>query len=163
MALSLRSLSSADWPAVRAIFEAGMATGHATLETESPSWENWDAGHCAVPRLVAVAGGAVAGWAALSPVSRRLVYRGVAELSVYVAPEQWGHGIGAALLRALIPAAEAADFWTLQATVLAENHASLALHQRVGFRVVGTRERIGMRNGVWRDSVVLERRSRVVG
>lgn len=161
--LLVRPLLPADWPAVRAIFEEGMATGHATLETEAPDWPAWDAGHHASPRLVAECGGAIAGWAALSPVSRRLVYRGVAELSVYVAAAHRGQGVGTALLEALIPASEAAGIWTLQATVLAENQPSLALHQRAGFRVVGTRERLGARAGVWRDSVLLERRSRVVG
>ncbi len=140
-----------------------MATGHATLETEPPDWQSWDAGHLPVPRLVGSRGGSIAGWAALSPVSRRPVYRGVAELSVYVAAAHRGLGVGTALLEALIPASEAAGLWTLQATVLAQNRVSLALHQRAGFRTVGTRERLGRRAGVWHDSVLLERRSRVVG
>lgn len=159
----VRSLLQEDWPAVRAIFEEGMATGDATLETEAPDWPAWDASHHPVPRLVALHDRSVAGWAALAPVSRRPVYRGVAELSIYVAAAHRGHGLGTALLAALIPASEAKGIWTLQATVLAENRASLALHQRAGFRTVGTRERLGARAGVWRDSVLLERRSRVVG
>jgi len=159
----VRALGPEDWAAVRRIFEEGIATGNATLETESPDWELWDRGHHREPRLVAVLDGSVAGWAALAPVSQRAVYRGVAELSVYVAAAHRGLGVGRALLEALIPASEARGFWTLQATVLAENVASLQLHQRAGFRVVGTRERLGARVGVWRDSVLLERRSRVVG
>jgi len=151
-----------DWPSVLAIFEAGMATGDATLETASPTWAAWDSAHHGDPRLVAVVAGAVEGWAALSPVSHRAVYRGVAELSIYVSPAWRGRGVGRALLAALVPLSEQAGFWTLQATVLAENQASLALHRRAGFRVVGTRERLGRRHGVWRDSVLLERRSALV-
>ncbi len=163
LTVRLRPLVTADWPAVRAIFEAGMATGHATLETTAPTWEAWDAAHHPEPRLGATVEDALAGWAALSPVSRRPVYRGVAELSVYVAEQRRGQGVGIALLEALILASERHGFWTLQATVLVENAASLALHRRAGFRVVGTRERLGERAGVWRDSVLLERRSRTVG
>lgn len=159
----VRPLVPEDWPAVQAIFEEGMATGHATLETEAPDWRTWDDAHHSAPRLVAMCGGSVAGWAATSPVSRRPVYRGVAELSIYIAAAHRGQGVGTALLEALIPASEANGIWTLQATVLAENRASLALHQRAGFRLVGIRERLGARAGVWRDSVLLERRSRVVG
>jgi L-amino acid N-acyltransferase YncA len=152
-AAEIRSLLPEDWPAIRAIFEEGMATGDATLETEAPDWPAWDASHDT----------AVAGWAALAPVSRRPVYRGVAELSIYIAGAHRRQGIGTALLAALIPASEAHGIWTLQATVLVENRASIALHQCAGFRIVGTRERLGARAGVWRDSVLLERRSRVVG
>lgn len=159
----MRPLLPEDWPAVRSIFEEGMATGDATLETEAPDWPAWNASHHPAPRLVALKDATVAGWAALAPVSRRPVYRGVAELSIYIAAAHRGHGIGTALLAALIPASEAHGIWTLQATVLMENRASLALHQRAGFRIVGTRERLGARAGVWRDSVLLERRSRVVG
>lgn len=161
-AAGIRPLSPEDWPRVRAIYEEGLATGNSTLETTAPEWPAWDAGHLAAPRLVATLGGVVAGWAALSPVSTRAAYRGVAEVSVYVAADARGRGVGRMLLEALIPASEAAGFWTLQAVILAENVASVELHQRVGFRLVGQRERLGVRQGVWRDSVLLERRSRIV-
>lgn len=158
----IRPLSPEDWPRVRAIYEDGLATGNSTLETTAPEWPAWDAGHLAAPRLVATLGGFVTGWAALSPVSTRAAYRGVAEVSVYVAADARGRGVGRMLLEALIPASEAAGYWTLQAVILAENVVSVELHQRVGFRLVGWRERLGVRHGVWRDSVLLERRSRIV-
>lgn len=158
----IRALYAEDWPRVRAIYEEGLATGYSTLETVAPDWPAWDAGHVAAPRLVATLDGVVAGWAALSPVSARAAYQGVAEVSVYVAADARGRGLGRALLEALIAASEAAGFWTLQAVILAENGASIALHQRAGFRLVGRRERLGVRHGVWRDSVLLERRSRIV-
>lgn len=158
-----RPLLATDWPAVRSIYEQGLSTGHSTLETAAPSWEQWDHAHLPVPRLVAECEGRIRGWAALSPVSSRPVYRGVAEVSIYVAESARRTGVGAALLTALIPASEAAGLWTLQATILAENEASLALHQRAGFRLVGRRERLGQRLGIWRDSFLLERRSTVVG
>jgi phosphinothricin acetyltransferase len=159
MDLTIDALTPADWPAVRAIYAAGIATGNATFETDAPTWAAWDAGHCPAGRLCARAGGAVVGWAALSPVSRRAVYAGVAEVSVYVHPDWHGRGVGTALLTELIAAAEANGFWTLQAGIFPENRASLALHERCGFRVVGRRERIGRHHGVWRDTVLLERRS----
>lgn len=147
---------------MRAIYEEGLATGYSTLETVAPEWPVWDAGHVAAPRLVATLDGVVTGWAALSPVSTRTAYHGVAEVSVYVAADVRGRGVGRALLEVLIAGSEAAGFWTLQAVILAENAASIELHQRVGFRLVGRRERLGVRLGVWRDSVLLERRSRAV-
>jgi L-amino acid N-acyltransferase YncA len=153
-----------DWPAVREIYLEGIATGNATFETGAPSWESWDAAHAAEPRLVARdAGGKVLGWAALTPVSDRCVYAGVGDLSVYVAADARGRGVGKALLQALAEASERTGIWTLQAGVFPENEASLALHRSCGFREVGRRERIGQRNGVWRDVVLLERRSRVAG
>lgn len=148
-----------DWPAVRAIYQEGIATGQATFETAAPEWEVWDAGHRPDCRLVARQGEQVIGWAALSPVSRRAVYRGVAEVSIYVAETARGRGVGRALLAALIEASEAAGVWTLQASVFSENEASVALHLSWGFRVVGRRERIGLHHGVWRDTLMLERRS----
>jgi phosphinothricin acetyltransferase len=163
--VAVRDLAAADWPAVRAIYAAGIATGHATFDTEPPDWPVWDELHLARPRLVAVepAASQVVGWAALTPVSERCVYAGVAEVSVYVDPAAAGHEVGTALLGRLVEAAEAAGLWTLQAGVLPENAASLALHRRAGFRVVGVRERIGQLAGTWRDVVLLERRSDVVG
>ena len=152
-----------DWPAVEAIYREGIATGLATFETETPSWERWDAAHRPDCRLVVRAGERVLGWAALSPVSDRCVYAGVAENSIYIAAAARGRGIGKALLRALVEASEAAGIWTLQTGIFPENAASLALHQACGFRIVGIRERIGQLHGTWKDVVFLERRSRVVG
>jgi L-amino acid N-acyltransferase YncA len=160
---TIRILTPDDWPGVRVIFEEGIATGLATLETSAPGWDAWDAGHCPAPRLVSVHEGTLTGWAALSPVSRRAVYRGVAEVSVYVARAARGRGIGRELLQALIRESEAAGFWTLQASIIAENEPSLALHRAAGFRVVGRRERIGRLHGVWRDTILLERRSPRIG
>jgi L-amino acid N-acyltransferase YncA len=147
-----------DWPAVREIYAQGIATGQATFETAPPSWDDWDANHFVDLRLVAEEDGAVVGWAALSPVSRRPCYAGVAEDSVYVAGEAEGRGIGTALLGRLLTAADEAGFWTIQASIFPENVASIALHERCAFRPVGRRERIGTLDGVWRDTVLFERR-----
>jgi L-amino acid N-acyltransferase YncA len=152
-----------DWPAVRDIYLEGIATRQATFETEAPAWETWDAAHATFARLVARRNELVIGWAALSPVSARKVYSGVAEVSVYVADHQKGLGLGRRLLGALIAAAEANGIWTLQAVVFAENAASVALHRRCQFREVGRRERIAKLDGVWRDILLLERRSRTIG
>lgn len=159
----IEEMRAGDWGRVREIYLEGIATGDATFETVAPSWESWAAAHHAFGRLVARAGDALLGWAALSPVSGRAVYRGVAEVSVYVGAGHRGRGVGRALLEALVAASEAAGVWTLQAGIFPENAASIALHVACGFRVVGTRERIGIRAGVWRDTVLLERRSRTVG
>ena len=148
-----------DWPAVEAIYAAGIATGDATFEAEPPTWAEFDAGKLPNHRLVAVEDGSVIGWAAAVGVSERCVYAGVAEHSVYVAPEAGGRGVGRALLDALITSTEAAGIWTLQSGIFPENVASLALHERCGFRVVGTRERLGRHHGRWRDVVMVERRS----
>lgn len=158
-ALAITALTPAHWPEVLAIYQAGIAGGDATFETVAPDWEQWDAGHLEAARLVALRGERVAGWAALSPVSARAAYRGVAEVSIYLAPAARGAGIGTRLLAALTVAAEAAGIWTLQATVFPENEATLRLHARAGFRVVGRRERIGRLDGRWRDTLLLERRS----
>ncbi|MFN2596859.1 MAG: N-acetyltransferase family protein [Pyrinomonadaceae bacterium] len=152
-----------DWGRVRAIYLEGIATGDATLETDAPAWEAWDASHLKSCRLVARAGGEIVGWAALSPVSSRCVYGGVGEVSVYVAESARGKGVGRGLLAALVEESERSGLWTLQAGVLAENAASIRLHERCGFRVVGTRQRLGKLKGVWRDVVLLERRSEMVG
>lgn len=156
-------MTAADWDAVRAIYAEGIATGNATFETRTPDWAAWDAGHLPSPRLVAVAGETIAGWSALSAVSRREVYRGVAEVSVYVGSAFRGQGVGRSLLAALIEQSEVDGIWTLQAGIFPENAASVALHMAFGFREVGRRVRIGLMNGVWRDTVLLERRSEVVG
>ena len=154
----LREMTEADWPAVAAIWAEGIATGNATFETEPPSWAAFDATRKAEGRFVAEDGGAVVGWAALSPVSSRPCYAGVAENSVYVASAARGRGVGTALMEALTAAAAAAGIWTIQTSVFPENAASIALHERAGFRVVGRRERIAELGGVWRDTLFLELR-----
>ena len=161
--ISIAALSPADWDDVRRIYAEGIQTGNATLETEPPSWEKWDRGHRPDARFVAHEGGRAVGWGALSRVSERCVYEGVAEVSVYVASKARGRGIGRSLLEALVRASEAAGVWTLQAGIFPENAASIALHERCGFRVVGVRERLGRLRGRWRDVALLERRSRRVG
>jgi phosphinothricin acetyltransferase len=158
----IRELRAEDWPAVRAIYEQGIRGGDATFETEVPSWERWEAAHPGL-RLVAERDGAIVGWAALSPASARHCYRGVGEVSVYVAGEARGDGLGRTLLDELVERSENAGYWTLTAGVFPENEASLRLHKACGFREVGVRERIGEAGGVWRDVVLLERRSRLVG
>lgn len=150
-----------DWEQVRAIYLEGIRTGHATFETEAPGWERWDEAHLPFARLVMRDGVAVLGWAALSPVSQREVYRGVAEVTVYVAEAARGRGIGRALLEALIAESERNGIWTLQASIFPENTASVVLHRRCGFREVGRRERIAKLHGVWRDTLLFERRSEV--
>jgi phosphinothricin acetyltransferase len=152
-----------DWPTVREIYLEGIVTRQATFETEAPKWEAWDASHSLFARLVARHGETVVGWAALSPVSSRKAYAGVAEVSVYITQSQRGLGLGRQLLEALIVASEMAGIWSLQAVMFPENAASVALHRRCGFREVGRRERIGKLDGVWRDTILLERRSRRVG
>jgi L-amino acid N-acyltransferase YncA len=159
----IEEMTRDDWERVRAIYLEGIATGDATFETGAPEFEAWDAAHLKACRLVARAGGEVLGWAALSPVSSRCVYGGVGEVSVYVSERARGLGVGRALLASLVEASERAGLWTLQAGVLAENGASIRLHERCGFRVVGKRERLGKLKGVWRDVVLLERRSEIVG
>ena len=163
MATELREMLADDWEAVRSIYLEGVATGQATFETNSPSWEQWDAAHLSSPRLVAISDGAVLGWAALSRVSTRAVYAGVAEVSVYVHQSSRGQGIGSKLLQALVESSEQTGIWTLQASIFPENVASVSLHQSCGFRVVGTRRRLAKLNGVWRDTVLLERRSETAG
>ena len=158
-----RRLRREDWPTVARIYAEGIATNNATFETEVPRWEDWDAAHLSEHRFVAEAEGEVLGWISLAPVSSRCCYAGVAEVSAYVAEEARGQGIGAALLEQLIASAEAAAIWTLETGVFPENESSRALLKRFGFREVGVRERLGRMNGLWRDVVLLERRSEVVG
>jgi L-amino acid N-acyltransferase YncA len=157
-------MTSDDWPNVRAIYLEGIATGNATFETDAPSWEAWDRAHVADLRLVARdADGSVLGWVAVTPVSGRCVYSGVADLSVYVSAAARGRGVGRTLLTALIQSSERAGIWTLQAGIFPENAPSLALHRACGFRDVGRRERIGKMHGIWRDVLLLERRSGSAG
>jgi len=159
----IEAMRAQDWSRVREIYLQGIATGNATFETSAPSFAAWDKAHFSFARLVARSGETIAGWAALSPVSERCCYAGVGDLSVYVAAESRGAGIGRQLLKALIDESERNGIWTLQAGVFPENVASLAVHRDCGFREVGRRERIGKMHGVWRDTVLLERRSTRIG
>jgi L-amino acid N-acyltransferase YncA len=161
--MNLRDLRPEDWPAVRAIYEEGIRGGNATFETEPPSWEHWDANHHPELRLVAEREDAVVGWAAVSPVSDRCCYEGVGEVSVYVAEAARGRRVGRALLDELVERSEQAGYWTLNAGVFPENEASIRLHTACGFREVGVRRRLGNLHGAWRDVVLLERRSTLVG
>jgi L-amino acid N-acyltransferase YncA len=151
------------WAAVRTIYEQGIATGHATFQTDAPTWEEWNASHLSHSRLVAIDDNQIIGWAALTPVSGRCVYAGVAEVSVYISPDHRGQKVGQALLRALIDNSEQHNLWTLQAGIFPENQASVRIHEKCGFRLIGYRERIGQHYGIWRDTVLLERRSSRVG
>lgn len=152
-------MEPAHWPAVKQIFLHGIATGNATFEASAPEWNEWNAGHLKEPRLVAIENETVLGWAALSPVSGRCVYAGVAEISVYIHGHARGNGIGKALLNELIIQSEKHNLWTLQAGIFPENTASLKIHEQCGFKIVGKREKIGKMNGQWRDTLLLERRS----
>jgi L-amino acid N-acyltransferase YncA len=158
--LLIRGLRPDDWAEVAAIYRDGMRDGLATFETEVPQWQVWDEAHPL--RVVAEVDERVIGWAALGPVSSRWSYRGVAESSVYVARDRHGSGVGRALMEALIERSERAGIWTIQTSIFPENEASLKLHYRVGFRVVGVREKIAKRDGLWRDTVLMERRSQVI-
>ena len=159
MRVSIDPLEPSDWPSVRSIYIEGIASGQATFETVAPSWEDWNESHLTRPRLKAVAETGIAGWAALSPVSPRAAYSGVAEVSIYVAEGSRGRGIGKALLSELVRSSEESGLWTLQAGIMAVNAPSIALHAACGFRVVGNRERLGRLGGVWHDVVLMERRS----
>lgn len=161
--IEIRALEQKDWKDVKGIYLEGIATGQATFQTDAPSWEDWDNAHLTTLRYVAVKNHKVVGWIALSPVSGRCVYAGVAEVSVYVAESSRGQKIGYQLLDFLITESEKQDIWTLQAGIFPENIASLALHQQSGFRIIGYREKIGKQHGVWRNVNLLERRSKIAG
>jgi phosphinothricin acetyltransferase len=161
--VSIRALAPTDYPQVKAIYLEGIATGDATFETGAPDWEGWDRKFVKECRLVGEADGVILGWAGLSPVSDRCVYGGVAEVAVYVAGDAQGKGIGTLLLSALVEASEEAGYWTLQAGIFPENAGSVRVHEKCGFRVIGTRERLGKMGDRWRDVLILERRSEVVG
>jgi L-amino acid N-acyltransferase YncA len=161
--LQIQPLHKEHWPRVRTIYLEGIATGQATFQTTAPEWEEWDEGHLPHSRLVALLEGEVVGWAALSPVSKRPHYAGVAEVSVYVGEGARGQKVGSALLAELVRQSEAAGIWTLQSSIFPENRASVRLHEAQGFRLMGRRERIARHYGVWRDTVILERRSKTIG
>jgi L-amino acid N-acyltransferase YncA len=154
---------AANWENVKRIYEEGIATGNATFQTSAPSWEEWDSSHLQSCRLIAVDNDEVIGWAALTPVSERCVYAGVAEVSVYVAGEARGRGVGKKLLECLIKESEKNNLWTLQAGIFPENTGSIKIHEACGFRLIGRREKIGKMNDKWRDTILLERRSAIVG
>lgn len=160
--LTIAALVPEDWGDVARIYGEGIASGDATFETEVPDWEGWDRSHLPGHRLIAAADAGRVGWAALAPVSERCVYGGVAEVSVYVTADARGHGVGTALLAALVASSEAGGLWTLQAGIFRENEASVRLHERGGFRLVGRRERLGRLRDEWRDVLLFERRSAVV-
>jgi L-amino acid N-acyltransferase YncA len=162
-AMEIIEMKPDHWLAVKEIYASGIATGNATFRTLVPAWEQWDSAHVKSCRLVSIQDENVLGWAALTPVSDRPVYAGVAEVSVYLHESARGKGIGAVLLYELVKNSEQHNFWTLQALIFPENIASVKIHQSVGFRIIGTRQKIGLQNGVWRDTLLLERRSAVVG
>lgn len=161
--LKVNNLLAEDWEHVKNIYLEGMETGNATFQQTAPSWDEWTKSHLSECRFVARMNGQVVGWAALSPVSSRCVYAGVAEVSIYVKQGQQGRGIGSCLLEKLIKESEKSEIWTLQAGIFPENQSSMALHRKWGFREVGRRERIGKMNGKWRDVILLERRSNITG
>ena len=159
----IQPMTPADWPTVRSIYADGIATGNATFETQAPDWDTWDRNHLPTCRVVARRSGLVVAWAALSPVSSRACYAGVAEHSIYVDETHRGLGIGKNLLCEFVQQTETAGFWTLQSSIFPENRASIAIHLACGFRILGRRKRVAMLNGVWRDTVIVERRSAVAG
>jgi phosphinothricin acetyltransferase len=163
MNIELRPLKKDDWPSVAEIYKQGIITGNATYEKDIPTWDAWDSAHLKMCRIVATVGEEIVGWAALTKVSGRCIYAGVAEVSVYVASLFKGQKVGPKLLESLISESEQKGFWTLQAGIFPENIASLKLHKNLGFRKVGFREKIGKMNGRWRDTILLERRSKIVG
>ena len=160
--MEIRKLSHKHWEQVKSIYQKGIDTGNATFQTSAPSWEDWDQSHLKSCRVVMQEDGKVIGWAALTPVSSRCVYAGVAEVSVYVDPAHSGKGVGLTLLNELVRQSETEGIWTLQAGIFPENTASLRIHEKAGFRILGTREKIGKQNGIWRDTALLERRSSVI-
>jgi L-amino acid N-acyltransferase YncA len=159
----IRPMTFADWDAVARIYKEGIDTKLATFETEVPAWEKWDSSRLQECRFVVANDGELLGWAALSPVSSRYVYRGVMDIGIYISANARGKGIGKMLLNHLVAASEQCGIWTLQAGIFSHNHASIALHSVCGLRIVGTREKIGQLDGVWYDTVLMERRSTKVG
>ncbi len=161
--LRIREMSPADWPQVKRIYSEGIATGQATFETNAPEWEEWNRSHLKHCRFIAETDNMVVGWAALSSISDRCAYQGVAEISIYVAGSARGGGVGKALMKHIVDQSEKNGIWTLQAGIFPENDASVKLHENYGFRIVGTRARLGKLNGQWRDVLFLERRSNKTG
>lgn len=161
--MHIENLSQKHWPQVKKIYEEGIATGNATFQQTAPSWEEWDNAHLKSCRLIAIENNEVIGWAALTPLSGRCIYAGVAEVSVYVSKDARGKGVGKKLLQALINESEQNNLWTLQAGIFPENTGSIKIHEACGFRLVGKREKIGKMNGVWRDTLLFEKRSDRVG
>ncbi len=160
----IRVMTPEDWPLVSKIYAEGIATGFATFESSIPNYEDWDNAHIKNCRLIAENNQTILGWAALSPVSSRCVYGGVAEVSVYIAAQSRGQGVGKALMEELIDQSEKAGYWTLQSGIFPENEPSIALHEKVGFRFLGKRERVGKtKTGVWKDNLLFERRSKKIG
>jgi phosphinothricin acetyltransferase len=161
--ITISTMLPQHWEAVKTIYEQGIATGNATFQTAAPSYQSWDEAHIKTCRLVATLNNEIVGWAALSAVSSRCVYEGVAEVSVYIATNARGKNIGSMLLQELITQSEQNNFWTLQSGIFPENKASIALHEKHGFRILGYREKIGKMGNLWRDTVIMERRSKTVG
>jgi len=161
--MKIRTFNEADFDQVSEIYKQGIETGFATFQDEIPAWKEWDESHLKTCRLAIISGGRMAGWAALTPVSSRCVYAGVAEVSIYIGNEFRGKGLGKILLNELARHSEKEGFWTLQSGIFAENLASIKLHETCGFRQIGYREKIGKKNGVWKDNVIMERRSKVAG
>lgn len=159
----IRQMTASDWEQVSNIYSEGIATGFATFETSAPDYGQWDSSHTEHSRLVAEDNGILLGWAALSPVSNRCVYGGVGEVSIYISSQSRGKGIGQLLMERLIEESEKAGFWTLQSGVFPENTGSIKLHEKMGFRYIGKRERIGKIHGAWKDNLLFERRSSTVG
>ena len=161
--ISIQMMTAGDWPDVARIYAEGLETGNATFQQVVPTWEEWNSGHLYSCRLIAVVENTIAGWAALSPVSSRPVYAGVAEVSVYIGKDFRSRKIGDCLMKRLIAESEKEGLWTLQSSIFRENEASIKLHEKYGFRTMGYREKVGKMNGIWRDTVIMERRSKVVG
>ena len=161
--MQIREMQPADWDSVATIYAEGIATEYATFEKSIPTYEAWDSTHLKSCRIVVVDNNTILGWAALSPVSSRCVYGGVAEVSVYVAKEYFGKGVGKMLMHHLISESEKIGLWTLQSGIFPENESSIALHKKVGFRYIGKRERVGQLDGIWKDNLLFERRSKTVG
>ncbi|MDB4903083.1 MAG: ywnH [Mucilaginibacter sp.] len=161
--MKIELLTKRHWPQVKAIYESGVATGNANFTHPATQWNNWDNAHVKTCRLVAIENDEVLGWAALAAVSDNCVFTGVAEDSVYVAENSRGKGIGKQLLKEIVKSSEENNFWTLESRIFPENIASIKIHEENGFRIVGSRERIGQLHGIWRDTLLLERRSIIVG
>ena len=160
--ITITNFTQEDWPVISEIYRQGIATGIATFETQIPSWEQWDATHITSCRLKAEMNNEITGWAALSPASKREVYRGVAEVSIYIASKFRKLGIGKLLLQHLIKESEAQGFWTLQAGIFSQNKTSIALHKALGFREIGFREKVAKLHDIWYDNTLLERRSKKI-